>query len=353
MPLIKHSELPSFERLEKEGRTIIPAGRASSQDIRELHIGFCNMMPDAAIEATERQFLRLVGESNKIAQFYIHPFTLPVVTKRSDKTLEHFEKYYESFEKLQNEGLDALIVSGANITSGPYISDENFWKPLKDLLDWANKNVTSTMTSCLTSHAVMSYFHDQKPKRRKDKKWGVFRHKVVERSHPIIQGMNTAFDVPHSRHNEIYRPQFEEAGMRVVVESEDAGVHLVTSADGFRMVCFQGHPEYDTISLFKEYQREVMNYAAKEREDYPPFPDNYFCEEARRILNDYKEHVKAGETPPEFPEDKILPLLDNTWTDSGKSLVGNWIGLVYQLTNVKRQKPFMDGVDPENPFGIY
>jgi homoserine O-succinyltransferase len=34
------------------------------------------MMPDAALAATERQFFRLVGESNPIAQFYVHPFTL-------------------------------------------------------------------------------------------------------------------------------------------------------------------------------------------------------------------------------------------------------------------------------------
>ena len=70
MPLVANSDLPAFKRLEIEGETIIPGDTALHQDIRELHIGLLNMMPDAALTATERQFFRLVGESNQIAQFY-------------------------------------------------------------------------------------------------------------------------------------------------------------------------------------------------------------------------------------------------------------------------------------------
>ena len=46
----------------------------------------------------------------------------------------------------------------------------------------------------------------------------------------------------------------------VLAESEDAGVHLATSPDGFRIVYFQGHPEYDRNSLLKEYKREVGRF---------------------------------------------------------------------------------------------
>ena len=81
MPLIAHSELPSFQRLKKQGETILSRDRAEHQAIRELHIGLLNMMPDAALEATERQFFRLVGHSNQIAQFYMHPFSLSNVKR--------------------------------------------------------------------------------------------------------------------------------------------------------------------------------------------------------------------------------------------------------------------------------
>ncbi|SVE13228.1 uncharacterized protein METZ01_LOCUS466082, partial [marine metagenome] len=46
MPLIAHSELPSFQRLKKQGETILSKDRAEHQTIRELHIGLLNMMPD-------------------------------------------------------------------------------------------------------------------------------------------------------------------------------------------------------------------------------------------------------------------------------------------------------------------
>ena len=44
--------------------------------------------------------------------------------------------------------------------------------------------------------------------------------------------------------------------------------------------------------------------------------------------------------------------IDNTWHDAAEGIVGNWIGLVYQLTHAQRQLPFMDGVDPHNPFAL-
>ena len=52
---------------------------------------------------------------------------------------------------------------------------------------------------------------------------------------------------------------------------------------------------------------------------------------------------------PEFPEAEVLPFLDNTWTDTGRAILDNWLGLVYRLTNLDRRLPFMDGVDPRQP----
>ena len=77
MPLVEHLELPTFSRLREQGHEVLQLDRAVHQDIRELHIGFLNMMPDTALQATERQFIRLVGNCNRIAQFYVYPFSLP------------------------------------------------------------------------------------------------------------------------------------------------------------------------------------------------------------------------------------------------------------------------------------
>jgi hypothetical protein len=51
MPLVANTDLPSFDRLRREGETILHREEAVRQDIRELHIGLLNMMPGKALEA--------------------------------------------------------------------------------------------------------------------------------------------------------------------------------------------------------------------------------------------------------------------------------------------------------------
>ena len=350
MPLVAYKQLPTFQRLQAEGRTVLPPERAQHQDIRELHIGLLNMMPDAALEATERQFFRLVGESNQIAQLYIHPFSLPEL-ERSDETKAYIKEYYEPFEKLQDEGLDALIVTGANV-SQPDLEKEAFWEPLQNVMNWAWDNVTSTMCSCLATHAIMQSKYGQKRTPLPDGKlWGVFRHRVVEREHPLVRNMNTVFDVPHSRFNTITSQQFQDAGMKILVGSRKADAHIAVSTDGFRLVCMQGHPEYDTISLLKEYQREVKLYKSGRRPDPPPMPVNYFKDETIEKLMLYNPECMSRDELNALSKD-LADTLENTWTDSARSILASWIGLVYQVTNADRSKQFMDGVDPNNPLAI-
>lgn len=351
MPLIRNNSLPTFLRLKEQGQMILEPERVSHQDIRELHIGFLNLMPDAALEATERQFFRLIGESNSIVQIHIHPFTLPVI-KRSPETQAYLDEHYESFEQLKIDGLDALVITGANEETNPHVSDEEWWEPLKDVLAWADENVTSTLCSCLASHAALTYRHGQEPHWQDNKRWGVFRHKVVDPMHPIVKTMNTVFDVPHSRYSEISHSQFEKAGMRILVESPDAGVHMATSKDGLRLICFQGHPEYDLFSLLKEYKREVQNFVEQKRPDYPPFPDHYFNDAAKEIAATHRNTILDGNTQTPFPEDAIAAHLENSWADSARSAISGWIGLVYQVTHIDRTKPFMDGINPENPLDL-
>ena len=354
MPLVAHNQLPSFNRLRGEGIKILAPDAASHQDIRELHIGLLNMMPDAAMAATERQFFRLIGESNPIAQIYVHPFTLNELP-RSEKTQAHIDEFYETFEEIKELGLDALIITGANVI-GPDLTDQPFWKPLIEVADWAHENVTSTLCSCLATHAVLEFRYGQKRLPQEIKKWGVFSHRVINKMHPLATDINTRFDVPHSRWNDVSLQQFNQAKLNVLAVGDDQCVHLATSEDGFRTIFFQGHPEYDTISLLKEYKREVLLYIEGVREDYPPYPEHYFGVQTSAILREYKSRLftalENNTDIPVFPEDLIVPQLDNTWHDTAGEVVGNWVGLVYQLTHADRKKPFMDDIDINNPLGL-
>lgn len=353
MPLVANSGLPAFERLREEGETVVPNDLAVRQDIRELHIGLLNMMPDKALAATERQFFRLVGESNQIAQFYMHPFTLPELARGPDATT-HINQFYETFDKIKADGLDGLIITGANVTQ-PDLALEPFWEPLIKVIDWAYENVTSTLCSCLTTHAVMQFRYGKKRRRLPQKCWGVYPHRVMNKKHPLVAGVNTRFDVPHSRYNDVGRDQFNEAGVHVLAESA-AGVHLAVSEDLFRLIFFQGHPEYDTVSLLKEYKREIGRFLNGHRDDYPPFPEHYFALRSQAVLDEYQERAVAakskGDPAPAFPESLVAGRLDNTWHDTAEAIINNWVGKIYQVTNLDRRYPFMEGVDPTDPLGL-
>lgn len=354
MPLVANTELPSFRRLQEEGETVIQKDHALHQDIREMHIGLLNMMPDSALEATERQFFRLVGESNQIAQFYVHPFTVRELPREAAGRA-HVDKYYTDFEDIQEQGLDALIITGANVI-GPEMSEQPFWEPLRRVVDWAYANVTSTLCSCLATHAVLEFRYGQKRRPLPQKRWGVYSHKVMDQAHPLVSGVNTRFDVPHSRFNQVDREQFEAAGLKILVESGEAGVHLAVSEDGFRIILSQGHPEYDAISLLKEYKRELGRYIQGESDEYPPLPENYFSHQSRALLEEYQDRLEtardAGRPAPEFPEQHLVSRLDNTWHDSAEAVINNWIGKVYQITDIDQRVPFRPSVDPSNPLGL-
>ncbi len=354
MPLVAHNDLPTFSKLQQDGLQVLTPGLANQQDIRELHIGLLNMMPDAALAATERQFLRLIGESNPIAQFFVHPFTLDALP-RDKSARDHIEKYYDSFEQIKQQGLDALIITGANVI-GADLSKEVFWDQLIEVADWAHENVTSTLCSCLATHAVLDFRYGQKREKQRQKKWGVFRHDVIATSHPLVDDINSEFDVPHSRWNSVHPQQYTAAGLKILVSGDDGCVHLATSPDGFRTIFFQGHPEYDTVSLLKEYKRDVNLYIAGELNSYPPLPENYLSEFNAAVCREYQMRVDNSlvrqAAVPEFPEHLVLKNLKNTWQDTASAVIGTWLGLVYQVTNVDRRKPFMDEVDPNNPLGL-
>ena len=350
MPIVKSSNLPTYDRLLNEGRHILDTSRADNQDIRPLHIGFCNLMPDAALQDTERQWFRLIGESNRVAQIYMHPFTLPVIT-RDEKTQNYIAEYYEDIETLKSQGLDALIITGANTDSNPAVTKTKQWQCFYDLMDWANNNATSTVFSCISSYLLMYQKHGQLAQKQANKVLGIFSHKVLQRQHPLTRGMNTKFDAPHARSFGISRKQYDEAGMTTLIEGDIAGVMAAVSADGFREICLQAHPEYDTFSLLKEFRRDINWFKEGVINQAPDIPANYFNDEAMPIVQKAIADIIAGNKTP-FPEKEIELLLDNTWTDSARSIMANWIGLVYQLTHVDRQKQFMDGVDPNNPLEL-
>src|SRR6202022_4649925 len=101
----------------------------------ELTIGLINNMPDSALKATERQFMRLVRAASADLRVNFHCFSLSSVA-RSKQAREHIERDYADIADLDRLQIDGLIVTGAEPVAAN-LPDEPFWGELAEIIDWA------------------------------------------------------------------------------------------------------------------------------------------------------------------------------------------------------------------------
>src|SRR6478672_2954132 len=119
----------------------------------ELTIGLVNNMPDPALKATERQFMKLLQAAAGPRRIRFHCFSLPSV-KRSPEARWHVESEYSELTELRRHKFDGLIVTGAEPVA-PELDQEPYWRDLTELIDWAKVNTRSTIWSCLAAHAAV------------------------------------------------------------------------------------------------------------------------------------------------------------------------------------------------------
>ena len=293
MPLVAHNALPTFDRLRRDGITVLSTERAAHQEIRELHVGLLNMMPDAALEATERQFYRLVGESNPIAQFYMHPFTLPTLP-RGEAAQAHIAQYLRTLRRHPREGAGRAhhhrrqrqppqprrrAVLGAadrgdRLGLGPRHLDPvlvprhprgDAVPPRPDAGEAAAAR-SGACSSIASPTAAIRWWPTSTPA-----------------STCRIRAGTT------SRARSSRRP-----GSRCWSKARRPACIWRSASDGLRTVFFQGHPEYDTVSLLKEYKRDLLLAAAGKLSAFPPFPERYFNRQAQALLAEFGQPPAGG-----------------------------------------------------------
>ena len=323
MALVADSDLPAFDTMRAEGVAVVAPGQGSG--LPELSVGLLNLMPDAALRATDRQFIRLVSAAAEDFDITVHPFTV-AAEERGEEARAHVADHYTTFDQVADGGLDALVVTGANPAQHE-LEREAFWSGLGDVLDWATESTKSILCSCLATHAVLQKYRGMERTRLPQKRWGVYSHYVLK-DHPLLDGLNGLIDAPHSHWYDVTRQEMESVGLTVLLESEEAGVHMAVDDDDF-YVFFQGHPEYDLISLLKEYRRELGRYWRGERDDYPPVPEHYFDADSLQQLEEYRPVLEAakreGRQPPRLVEDQLLPHGIHSWNEEGKVIYRNWL----------------------------
>ncbi len=296
MPIRIPNSLPAKLVLENENIFTIPFDRAEAQDIRPLNIILLNLMPTKI--DTETQILRLIGNS----PIQLEVDLLQTATYKSKNTPEdHLLKFYKFFDEIKDKRYDGLIVTGAPVENMEF-TEVAYWNELCEIYDWADKNVFSSFNICWGAQAALYYYYGV-PKYPTDKKvFGIFEHKNLEPTNPLVRGFDEIFLVPHSRHTETKARDLRRIPeLTVLSVSDEAGLYLASTKNG-RRVFVTGHSEYDRDTLAKEYFRDLNKGLPIE------MPAHYF--------------------PGNDSEKKPL----HSWRGHANLLYTNWINYIYQET---------------------
>jgi homoserine O-succinyltransferase/O-acetyltransferase len=292
-----------------------------------LTIGLVNNMPDAAVESTERQFVRLVrtATSGQTVRFAL--FSLAEVP-RSEHARRRLAERYRDISELWDSRLDGLIVTGTEPRAAR-LNDEPYWSSLTKLVDWARENTVSTIWSCLAAHAAVLHADGIERQPLNEKLFGVFECDVVA-THPLTKGSPRRLRVPHSRHNGLSASALTAAGYRVLSRSTAAGVDAFAKEERGRslFLFLQGHPEYDADTLAREYRRDVGRFLRGEREELPATPQGYFNDLATAAAAAFSARAvcdRRASLVAVFPMADLEAGLENTWRGSAISLYENWV----------------------------
>ena len=297
MPIRIPDALPATAALEAENIFVMTEYRAIHQDIRPLRVLILNLMPTKI--ATETQIMRKLSNT---------PLQIEVELLRTQShdaknvSAQHLETFYRTFRDVEHEQFDGLIITGAPVEQLDFV-DVDYWPELERIMDWSRENVHSTLHICWGAQAGL-YHHFGINKRALPRKLsGVYEHRVIKPSSPLVRGFDDRFYAVHSRYTEVVAEDVDaNPELEVIATSDEAGLYIVKSRDSRQFFVF-GHPEYDADTLKLEYERDLA------RGINPDIPANYF--------------------PNDDPTKKPL----NTWCSQAQLLYTNWLNYyVYQTT---------------------
>ena len=297
MPIRIPNDLPAASALRSENIFVMTDTRAKTQDIRPLKILLLNLMPTKIV--TETQLARLLANSPLQVQLTF------LQTKTHDTThtpQEHMKAFYKTFDAVRNERFDGMIITGAPVEQMPF-EEVDYWDELCRIMDWTKTNVYSTFHICWGAQAGL-YYHYGIPKHPLSKKmFGVFPHRSLDVTHPLMRGLDDVFYIPHSRHTEILRQDIAQVkDLQILAYSDIAGVCLLSDME-CRNFFSTGHSEYDRDTLAKEYFRDKSKGLDIDR------PYNYFPHD----------------------DENLVPLV--SWKSTASLIFSNWLNyFVYQRT---------------------
>ena len=326
MPVRLHSNRFIHDRPEGPSQSSRTKPSQLSEPSREpIRIALVNSMPEAAFKATENQFLSLLESASEGLAVELSLYVLRGAAVTASNKSQAASRY-ACVDELWGQSLDGLIVTGTEPMTTA-LKDEPYWESFAQLLDWARDNTRSTIWSCLAAHAAILHMDGIERRRNHTKHFGIFQcHRQSDDG--LLKGVAPRFAIPHSRWNGVDARQLEACGYLVVSRTADAEVDTFMKQENSLFVFFQGHPEYATDTLLREYRRDIGRYIRRDAGVYPHLPHGYFDSASEQAFSSLRESASSR------PSNELLAgvtavmdtlQIENTWQPTAVRLYRNWL----------------------------
>ncbi len=293
MAIILPDGLPALEALKGEDAAAL---RDPTPGAARLDICVFNLMPKKL--ETELQLARKLGQSGETVAL---TFAAPDAYVGRNAPPGHMDRFYRRWSDLADARFDAVVITGAPIEVMDF-EDVSYWSEMEATLDWvkagaagASGALTPLLSLCWGAQAALYRYYGVPKHLLPAKRFGIYRHRIVEAGSPFLRGLTDAPAVPVSRWTETREADLAALPyLKPLLVSETAGLGaLADEALGHLHVL--NHFEYDALTLDAEYRRDLEKGSAI--------------------------------TPPEhyYPGDDMSRTPEQTWGADADAFYGNWV----------------------------
>ncbi|MFC6253340.1 homoserine O-succinyltransferase [Secundilactobacillus hailunensis] len=218
-----------------------------------------NLMPNKL--ETERQFVHLFSHLSMDVEVTF----LRMATHHSKHTPEaKLQQFYAVLADIYDRHFDGMVVTGAPVEELQY-KQVDYWNEFKTLLNWRHDHVRESIFECWAAQAGIYADFGINKRIISQKLFGVYRCRIDQQTE-----LTAGFDqlsMPQSRHTTL--GHINDPQLDVLASDPEAGP-VVLASKQTHSTYLSGHPEYETNTLFNEFNRD--------REKGLPIqlPKNYF-----------------------------------------------------------------------------
>ena len=316
-----------------------------------IEIGLVYNLPAPAFPATERRYRQLLEKAAGKIPFRLRSFSLSSADCLSGAG-RSIGNIGADLRGQNSPNIDGLIVTGAE-PRATTLPKESYWGALTELVDWAEANTHSTIWSCLAAHAAVLHLDGIERRRLSQKCSGMYDcAKVIDSW--LTDGLRSSLRVSHSRLHDLNEGALRNRGYQVLTKSKDAGIDIFARRRRSQFFFFQGHPEYDSLSLQREYLRDISRYLAGDRDYYPNIPERYFNTATVLALGEFKAMALADRNPALISNLPKLTLEPNVTKGSETAAIlifRNWLKYLAQCKTGQSIQPAvrLDGRSARGP----